>query len=328
MAGMRRSDRRDSNSDNALNHPRSRQTEPTSPNELKALLATVRSQRDEAKTKLDAKTSELAVTQTSLVEKEQALEKTNKMLMQVQQDFTASQKKIETWKEWAERSHRLYQGEQQKYQATFELYQQANSQLTIVRSKSQEMQAQLDTKERFLQETSTQVTQIQQAFQAAQVDLEEWKNRASHNHDLYLDEQRKYHETLHLYDQERARASQLLTQYEEADAQRAQYFNLYNETQTQLKHERRSKASIKGWETRRKAENERLKQEIGEMAVLLRESLERKDEAVNNLYLVAERMDRIQQLVDSVDEDSNSTPIGLLQKLRRIWLSIREILAE
>ena len=71
-----------------------------------------------------------------------------------------------------------------------------------------------------------------------------------------------------------------------------------------------------------------MKQEIGEMAVLLRESLTRKDEAVNNLYAFAERIDRIQTLVDSVDEESTSSPIGLLQKLKLIWLSIKEILAE
>ncbi|MGM3306683.1 hypothetical protein ACSQ6I_12020 [Anabaena sp. WFMT] len=106
------------------------------------------------------------------------------------------------------------------------------------------------------------------------------------------------------------------------------YLTLYNETKAELKFERRSKASIKGWETRRKAENERLKREIGNMVVLLRESLASKDEAVNNLYIVAERMDRIQSLVDSVDEETTSNPIGFVQKFRRIWLAIKDILSE
>lgn len=49
---MRRSDRRDSNDDNAINHPRSRQKDPISPHELKQLLMTVRAQRDEWQQKL------------------------------------------------------------------------------------------------------------------------------------------------------------------------------------------------------------------------------------------------------------------------------------
>ncbi len=106
------------------------------------------------------------------------------------------------------------------------------------------------------------------------------------------------------------------------------YLGLYNETKAELKHERRSKASIKGWETRRKAENERLKREIAQMVVLLRQSLESKDEAVNSLYVVAERMDRIQSLVDSVEEETTNNPMGLVQKFKRIWLAIKDILSE
>ena len=65
------------------------------------------------------------------------------------------------------------------------------------------------------------------------------------------------------------------------------------------------------------------------MVVLLRESLASKDdEAVNNLYALAERMDRIQQLVDSVEVESTGNPVGLLQKLKRIWLAIKDILSE
>lgn len=47
MSGMRRGDRQDSNHDNAVKYPRSRKEEPVSPHELKQLLMTARSQRDE-----------------------------------------------------------------------------------------------------------------------------------------------------------------------------------------------------------------------------------------------------------------------------------------
>ena len=227
---MRRADRRNSNDDNARKYPVSRSEEPASPNELKQLLRTARSQRDEFQSKLQA--------------------------------------------------------------------------------------------------TSTQLVHTQNSFQTSQLEISKWKDCATETHKLYLEEQQKHQESLCLYHQEKSRVTELLSKYEEADAQRMKYLTLYNETQTQLKYERRSKASIKGWETRRKSENQRLKQEIAEMTFLLRESLERKDEAVGNLYLLAERMDRIQQLVDSVEEESSSNPIGLLQKLKRIWSSIKTILAE
>lgn len=175
---------------------------------------------------------------------------------------------------------------------------------------------------------SSNLTQIHQELQSSQLQVYEWEERATQNHRLFLDEQQKYEQTFSLYNAEKTRAIELLAKYEEADVQRNQYLTLYNETQELLKFERRSKAGIKGWETRRKAENERLKQEIGEMVVLLRESLVRKDEAVNNLYILAERMDKIQQLVDSAEDEVPSTPVSLLLKFRRIWLAIREILAE
>ncbi|MFN6485621.1 MULTISPECIES: hypothetical protein [unclassified Nostoc] len=54
---MKRGDRRDSNYDNNVNNPRSRQKEPTPPRELQQLLMTVRAQRDEAQQR--AKENEL-----------------------------------------------------------------------------------------------------------------------------------------------------------------------------------------------------------------------------------------------------------------------------
>jgi hypothetical protein len=196
---MRRADRRNSSYDNAQQHPRSRQQEPASNNELKQALMTARANCEEAK-------------------------------------------------------------------------QQQN-------------------------ETATELNQVKEQLQ---VDV-------TRNHQLYQ-------QTLLLYEEEKTKAAELLTKY--------------NEVLGELQSERRSKAGIKGWETRRKKENERLKSEIGEMVVLLHESLANKDEAVKNLYTVADRMDRIQRLVDSVEEETTGTPVGLLRRLGKIWVAIKDILAE
>lgn len=131
-----------------------------------------------------------------------------------------------------------------------------------------------------------------------------------------------------LYNEEKSRSSELLLKYEQAQVETQHYLTLYTETQAQLKLERRSKAGIKGWETRRKRENERLKQEIGEMTLLLHDSLARKDEAITHLEDLAERMDRIQRLVDAVEGDPTNNPTNLLQKVARIWQAIKDILAE
>jgi hypothetical protein len=64
------------------------------------------------------------------------------------------------------------------------------------------------------------------------------------------------------------------------------------------------------------------------MALLLQESLGKKDQAIANLEEMAARMDRIQNLVDSVDGEVTNNPVGMLQKLQRIWTVIKEILAE
>lgn len=131
-----------------------------------------------------------------------------------------------------------------------------------------------------------------------------------------------------LYNEEKSRSSELLLKYEQAQVETQHYLTLYTETQAQLKLERRSKAGIKGWETRRKRENQRLKQEIGEMTLLLHDSLARKDQAIAHLDDLAERMDRIQRLVDSVEGDPTNNPANLLQKVARIWQAIKDILAE
>lgn len=159
---------------------------------------------------------------------------------------------------------------------------------------------------------------------------------------LYQEEQQKYQTTLQLYEQvqseaqsyivlyeqEKTRSGELQIKYETAQAESQRYLVLYNTAQSELKLERRSKAGIKSWETRRKRENERLKQEIAEMAVVLRDSLARKDEAVNHLEELANRMDRIQTLVDIAEADTSTNPVGMLTKFRRIWQTIQDILAE
>lgn len=192
----------------------------------------------------------------------------------------------------------------------------------------QNVRSQRDEWKQVAQENEAKTTELVQFQQELQSEIVEWKERNEQNHRLYCEEQQKHQQTLILYENEKTKSNELLGKYEEADALREKYLTLYSETQRQLKHERRSKAGIKSWETRRKRENERLKQEISEMMLTLKDSLERKDEAINNLYVVAERMDRIQQLVDSVEEEPSSTPIALLDKLKRIWIAVREILAE
>jgi hypothetical protein len=220
---MRRADRRDSSSDYEMQQPRSQQSEPASPHELKLLLQTARVQKDE-----------------------------------FQQRYQEEQQKYQ-------QTLTLYQTEQQSHQSTLGLYQETQSQ--------------------------------SQSY-------------------------------LVLYTEEKERSTLLLGQYEQAQAETQRYLTLYTEAQAELKQERRSKAGIKSWETRRKRENERLKQEIGEMTLLLRDSLERKDAAINNLEALADRMDRIQHLVDSVEGETTNNPVGLVQKMNRIWRAIKDILAE
>jgi chromosome segregation ATPase len=183
------------------------------------------------------------------------------------------------------------------------------------------LRAQKNELQQRVQETEQRVEQTRQQY------LEE-QQRYQTTLTLYQEAQTQAQSYLALYDQEKAKTSELWVQFETVQAERDQYLTLYNEAQSQLKFERRSKAGIKGWETRRKRENERLKQEIGEMAVLLRDSIARRDAAIGNLEELANRMDRIQNLVDSVEDTSTDTPIGLVQKFKRIWQAIQDILAE
>jgi hypothetical protein len=182
------------------------------------------------------------------------------------------------------------------------------------------------------------IQEIRQLWMNARANLTEvtkerddWKQKVQNQEGItlqLLEVQQQYQTTFELYNQEKARSEGVLIQYQEADALRLQYLAQCNELQIELKNERRSKASIKGWETRRKTENELLKQQIGDMVVLLSESLKRKEESINYLYLMGDRMDRIQHLMDSVDQESKRDPVELLEKLMRVWLAVQKILAE
>ncbi len=291
--GMRRADRRSDSDDNAASHLRSQRLEPVSYHELKSSLVTVRAQ----KTELQQRVQETA---------EQAEQNYQLYLEEQQQRQTALT---------------LYQSEQQKYQSTLTLYQKEQHQrqatFVLFREEQQKYQTTLTLHQEGQQKYQTTLTLYQEEQQKYQSTLT-----------LYREVQTQTESYLTLYNQEQTRSSDLLVKFEAAETGRQNYLTLYTEAQTQLKLERRSKAGIKGWETRRKRENERLKQEIGEMTVFLRDSLARKEEAVNHLDELAERMDRIQCLVDSVDEESTSNPLGLLQKFNRIWRAVKGILAE
>jgi len=177
-------------------------------------------------------------------------------------------------------------------------------------------------------EANSQIVLVGKNLQKYEIEMQVLEERVQQNYQMYLEEQEKYQNTLSLYSDEKAKTSQLSIKFEEVAADRDKYINLYKEAQTELKFERRSKASIKGWQTRRKTENQQLKEEITEMIVLLQQSIGSKDEAINNLYVVAERMDRIQSLLDSTEEETTNNPVGIIQKFKRIWLAIQEILAE
>ncbi|MEH1841075.1 MAG: hypothetical protein V7L20_20535 [Nostoc sp.] len=288
-------------------HLHSKHIEPPSPHELKQLLMTVRAQRDEWQQR--AKENEEAVSQRD--EAEQRAKEATSQLVHVQQQIQtyqieANELKLETneLKERFTQNYLFYLDEQENHQKTLYLYNEEKAKISQL------------------------VHVHQQEIQTCQLEANELKERVTQNYRFYIDEQESHQQTLCLYNEEKARATELVTKYEAVNSEREMYLSLYNEAKAELKHERRSKASIKGWETRRKAENERLKREIAQMVVLLRESLESKDEAVNSLYIVAERMDRIQSLVDSVEEETINNPMGLVQKFKRIWLAIKDILSE
>jgi hypothetical protein len=251
-------------------------------------------------------------------------EKAVSQLVHVQQDIETYQVQMKELQKRAELNFQKYLDEQKNSQQVLHNYNQSKAKTAELITQRNELQQRAEEN----QKAAYELIQVRLDLQTYQVKVSDLEESAAQNYQKYLDEQKNYQEALALYNEEKARANELLVQYEKVSSERDNYLTLYNEAQTQLKFERRSKASIKGWETRRKAENARLKQEIADMVVLLRDSLASKDEAINNLYVVAERMDRIQSLVDSVEEDTTSNPVGLVQKFKRIWSAIKEILSE
>ncbi len=245
-------------------------------------------------------------------------------LVHVKQDVETYQVEMNELKQRAALNYQKYLDEQKNSQKALHDYHEAKAKATELIAQRDELQKRGQEN----QKVAYELIQVQLDLQTYQVKVNDLEESAAQNYQKYLNEQKNYQEALTSYNEEKARANELLAKYEEVSSERDNYLTLYNEAQTQLKFERRSKASIKGWETRRKAENEKLKREIAEMVVLLRESLTSKDEAINNLYVVAERMDKIQSLVDSVEEDTTSNPVGLVQKFQRIWFAIKEILSE
>jgi hypothetical protein len=243
-------------------------------------------------------------------------------------DRTEAQKQRDEFQQLAqekeqqvEQTHHLYLEEQQKHQTVFALYQEEQQKSQTALTLYQEEQQKYQT-------TLTQYQEAQSQTRSYLIQYEEARTQATSYFTQYQEAETQAQSYLGLYQAEKTRGDELMIRFESVQGERDRYLTLYNESQEDLKFERRSKAGIKGWETRRKKENQRLKQEISEMTVLLRDSFERKDAAVSNLYVLAERMDRIQQLVDSVDETSTASPMGVIQKFQRIWQTVREILAE
>ena len=341
----KRADRKTSSDDNTANNPTACRDEPTPYKVLQQILVTVRIQRDEAKSERD--------------ESKKKIEEKTKQAEEMRCDYLEEQKKYQstltlyqTVKTQYNSTHTLYVKEQRKGQVAieelqksktqaqsyFRLHQdsqtQAQSYLTIYDSekvKRDELTIQLNEVKTQYKSTLTLYAEEQRKArkgESAIEELEAAKTQAQSYFRLHQDSQTQAQSYLTMYDSEKFRGDELVIQLNEVQGHRDRYLTLYNESQSELKTERRSKAGVKGWETRRKNENEKLKQEISEMAMVLRDSMERKDEAINSLYSVAERMDRIQRMVDSVDDDTATNPIGMVQKLQRMWQAVKEILAE
>lgn len=312
---MRRGDRQTPSDDNARNNPRSRRIEPTSPQELRRLVLQLRSDKDELQDKVTARDKLVEDKARLAEEKAQEAEKTHHLYLETktqEQSYLNQLGRFKTLVKEEEQkkqeAHSLFLAEQQRYQSTLTLYQ-----------KSEEK----------YKSTVTLYKEEQQRRQSVMFEFQEVQAQSQSYLTLYEEAQVQSQSYLTLYEGEKVKGNELTIKFQEVQGSRDRYLTLYNESQLQLKTERRSKAGIKGWETRRKKENEKLKREISEMAVILRDSMARKDEAINSLYVVAERMDRIQQMVELVDDDTTATnPIGMMKKLQRMWQAIKEVLAE
>jgi chromosome segregation ATPase len=178
-------------------------------------------------------------------------------------------------------------------------------------------------------------TEIQGQLQQTQAETQAWETVVWHDLEQQVRRERQRAWNALCVVQAVREEQQLLTwQYQQAIEGQQQFQTLYQQSQQELyrvrdelKFERRSKASIKGWETRRKAENDRLKREIADMVQVLQQSMVREDEAKATLQAIAGRMDRIQNLVNGLDAEATS-PKNLLEKFQKIWQAIQEILRE
>ncbi len=300
---MNRGDRKTPSDDNAANNPTPRRKEPIPYKDLQKRLTTVQIQRNEAQTERD--------------EANKIVEEKTKQAEEMRRNYLEEQKRTY-----------LISSELQEAKT------QAQSYRTMYDSekvKRDELTVQLNTVKTQYKSVLTLYAEEQRRArkgESAIEELEAAKTQAQSYFRLNQDSQTQAQSYLTMYDSEKIRGDELVIQLNEVQGHRDRYLTLYNESQSELKTERKSKAGVKGWETRRKKENEKLKQEISEMAMVLRDSMERKDEAINSLYSVAERMDRIQRMVDSVDDDTATNPIGMVQKLQRMWQAVKEILAE
>jgi chromosome segregation ATPase len=205
-------------------------------------------------------------------------------------------------------------------------YHEVKTRWLTVRTERDEWQQRAQDNAQKAEQTQQLYREEQQRYRTTLTLYQEEQERYQTTLTLYQDAHTQAQSYLTLYHQEQTRTIDLSTKYEAAEAERQQYLTLYNQAQDELKFERRSKAGIKGWETRRKRENDRLKQEIAEITLLLRDSMNREEGALTNLEEIANRMDRIQSLINSVEEEPTN-PLGLLQKFKQIWQTVKDILA-
>jgi hypothetical protein len=170
---------------------------------------------------------------------------------------------------------------------------------------------------------STSPQELKQVLMTVRSNLVEAKDEIKTLKIQQEDDQQKIQETFELYRQEKDKSIEILFKYSESERQKIQHFDLYTESQLKLKEARKTIASLKGWATRRKKENDNLKQKISGMVIQLRESYTREDEAIKNLYGLAERMDKIQKVLDPVNEEYVSA-----EQLTRISILLKVILDE
>ena len=328
---MKNNDRKTPSDRNEIEYPKSRVNEPTTYAELKvqrdsarASLDIVKKERDEFKNQAEEETKNYESTLTLYQTVEVKYNSTHTLYVKEQRKGQVAIEELQKSKTQAQSYFRLHQDSQTQAQSYLTMYDSEKVKRDELTIQLNEVKAQYKSTHTLYAEEQRKARKGESAIE----ELEAAKTQAQSYFRLHQDSQTEAQSYLTMYGSEKVRGDELVIQLNEVQGHRDRYLTLYNESQSELKTERRSKAGVKGWETRRKKENQKLKQEISEMAIVLRDSMERKDEAINSLYSVAERMDRIQRMVDLVDDDPANNPIGLLQKMQRMWQAVKEILAE